>query len=115
MSFNGIIGANCINRTMIKALLDSLPEDYNDVQAGVLLDTLEKLPDCSKIMDDGGKPLEPGKRLAENGELVEIPKKERKLSKYNLFVRQCMQNKNHDFKSCAGLWHEEKIKSSLQG
>lgn len=112
MVYNGIVGANCINKMMVKALLDALPEDFNDVQAGVLLDTLEKLPDCSKIMDDGGKPLEPGKTINGDGALVEMPKKERKLSAYNIFVKTCMQNKENTFASCAVLWKDEKVKKA---
>lgn len=112
MAFNGVIGANCVNKMMLKALLNGLSEDYNDLQGNILADTLEKLPDCGQLLNNKEKPLEPGKTIGENGELVEVQKKERKLSKYNLFVRQCMQDKSHDFKSCAGLWHEEKNKAT---
>ena len=111
MVFNGVIGANCISKIFRDRLFDSIKEDSeNDLQLGVLLDTLEKLPDCSKLLENGEKPLEPGKIQNEAGELVEIPKKPKKLSKYNLFVKQCMQNKENNFSSCAGLWHEEKKK-----
>ena len=115
MSFNGIIGANCISKIFRDRLMDNLKEgSENDLQLSVLLDTLEKLPDCSKLMEDGQKLLEPGKMQKENGELVEIPKKPKKLSKYNLFVKQCMQDKTNDFKSCSVLWKEEKVKLSVR-
>lgn len=116
MVFNGVIGANCISKIFRDRLFDSIKDDAeNDLQLGVLLDTLEKLPDCSKLMEDGQKPLEPGKKLAENGELVEAPKKKRVLSEYQKFMSICAKKENgKSFSECVVVWREQKSKSSLQ-
>lgn len=113
MSFNGIIGANCISKIFRDRLMDNLKEDAeNDLQLSVLLDTLEKLPDCSKLIEGGGKPLEPGKMQISSGELVEIPKKKRVLSEYQKFMSICAKKENgKSFSECVLVWREQKSKN----
>lgn len=109
MVFNGIIGANCISKMFRDRLFDNIKEGAeNDLQLSVLLDTLEKLPDCSKLMEEGNKPLEPGKKITNNGELVDMPKKQRKLSEYQLFVQKCAKGTGKSFKECIVEWREFK-------
>ncbi|MCZ7404253.1 MAG: hypothetical protein O8C67_04890 [Candidatus Methanoperedens sp.] len=111
MAYNGIIGANCISKFFLDRLMENLRDGADeDAQVNLFLETLESLPDCSDMAEE---PLEPGKRISNNGKLVEEPKKKRKLTLYQQHMSKCAKKENgKSFPQCVVEWN--KIKSSLQ-
>lgn len=109
MVYNGIIGANCISKFFLEKLLENIKEDaVDDIQLNLFLDTLEQLPDCSDIE----QPLEVGKIVDKKGNVSDIskkPKKERKLSQYQMFMSRCAKKENgKGFSLCVVEWNKLK-------